>query len=62
VQEFVDRRFDRSRYDAERVVNDFASSLRHGADLDGLSADLAGVVTTTLRPAMVSVWLRKEPS
>jgi hypothetical protein len=58
VQEFVERRFDRSRYDAERVVDDFASRLRQEVDLDGLTTDLTAVVGQTLRPVTVSLWLR----
>jgi hypothetical protein len=60
VQRWVDRRFDRARYNAAGVVDDFASRLRHEVDLDGLAADLTGVVTTTLRPAAMSIWLRGD--
>ncbi len=58
VQRFVERRFDRSRYDAERVVDDFSSRLRQEVDLDGLTTDLTAVVGQTLRPVTVSLWLR----
>ena len=60
VQRFVDRRFDRSRYDAVRVVDGFASRLRSEVDLDGLTRDLSNVVGQTLRPATVRLWLRGE--
>ena len=60
VQGFVERRFDRSRYDAGRVVDEFASRLRSEVDLDGLTDDLTRVVGRTLRPATVRLWLRGE--
>ncbi|MGQ0848364.1 MAG: hypothetical protein ACT4OP_04490 [Actinomycetota bacterium] len=59
VQTAVDRRFDRAHFDATRVIDSFSARLRGDADLDGLTVDLAGVVGATLRPAKVSVWLRK---
>ena len=58
VQRFVERRFDRSRYDAERVVAALSSRLRQEVDLDGLTTDLTAVVGQTLRPVTVSLWLR----
>ncbi len=60
VQEFVDRRFNRSRYDATRVVDGFASRLREEVDLHGLTTDLTGVVGRTLHPASLSLWLRED--
>ena len=44
VQAAVARRFDRARYDAERVVTQFSVQLREEVDLDVLGADLLGVV------------------
>jgi hypothetical protein len=61
VQGWVDRRFDRSRYDAQQVVEQFASRLRAETDLDGLRSDLTGVVEETLRPAAISLWVREDP-
>ena len=60
VQSFIDRRFDRSRYDAGRVVDEFASRLRSEVELDGLTDDLFMVVGRTLRPATVRLWMRGE--
>ena len=57
VQTAVDRRFDRARYDAERVVAQFAVQLRDQVDLDVLGADLLGVVHKVLAPAQLGLWL-----
>ena len=57
VQRVVDRRFNRARYDADVTVTAFAARLREEVDLDSVRADLAGVVTRTLEPAHLSVWL-----
>jgi MFS family permease len=62
VQAFIERRFDRSRYDSALVVDEFGSRLRKGGDLEGLITDLSNVVGQTLRPATMSMWLREEPS
>jgi hypothetical protein len=60
VQRTVDRRFNRARYDADVTVAAFAGRLQDEVDLDSVQADLAGVVTTTLEPAHLSVWLRER--
>ena len=57
VQASVDRRFDRARYDAERVVARFSDQLREQVDLDVLGADLLGVVNQVLAPAHLTLWL-----
>ena len=62
VKSFVDRRFDRSRYDASLVADDFAARLRNEVDLDGLTVDLTRVVGDTLHPQTISLWLRQEAS
>jgi hypothetical protein len=59
VQHAVDRRFNRARYDAERMVTSFAARLQDAVDPDAVRADLTGVVHTALEPTHVSVWLQQ---
>jgi hypothetical protein len=58
VQGWVDRRFNRSRYDAERVMSEFGLSLRDRVDPDGVVDGWVGVVSETMQPESVGVWVR----
>ena len=53
----VDRRFNRTGYDAEAIVAGFSARLRRTIDLDTIRGDLVGVVHEAFQPAHVSVWL-----
>ncbi|MEO7396815.1 MAG: hypothetical protein ABIW50_09415 [Candidatus Limnocylindria bacterium] len=59
TQRTVDRRFYRSRYDAQRTLQVFNTRLREELDLAHLTDELRGVVGETLQPASVGVWLRE---
>ena len=60
LQRAMDRRFNRSRYDAQRTVDAFAARLRDEVDLDRLGAELRSVVGVSLAPATLGVWLRGQ--
>ena len=60
VQHVVDRRFNRARYDANRIVAAFTSGLKDEVDLDSIRDDLAGAVQRALEPAHVSVWINER--
>jgi hypothetical protein len=57
VQNRLDRRFNRSHYEAELVVEEFARQLRSEVNLDVLSSNLCDVVARTMQPASVHLWL-----
>jgi hypothetical protein len=60
IQDAIDRRFYRKKYDAQQVLAQFALTARDETDLDALLAELVRVVDETLQPEHVSVWLLKE--
>jgi hypothetical protein len=60
IQEGIDRRFFRRKYDSQRVLAQFALTARDETDLDALTGELARVVQETLQPEGVSVWLRES--
>jgi hypothetical protein len=60
VQDLVDRRFNRRRYDAARTLDRFAVRLRDQVDLDALHTELLGVVDQTMQPTQASLWFRRR--
>lgn len=58
VQGMVDRRFYRSRYDARQTVDSLAARLSQGAELPEIQAELTDVVSQTVQPAAVGVWVK----
>jgi hypothetical protein len=59
LQNAVDRRFFRRKYNAERTLQTFAATVRDEVDVDRLTSHLIDVVQETMQPESVSLWLRK---
>lgn len=59
VQDFIDRRFYRKKFNAERILADFASIARDEVDIEKLTGSLIGAVNETLHPKNLSLWVRK---
>ncbi len=60
VQQVVDHRFNRARYNADQTIAAFASQLKDAVDLKAVQNDLADVVHQALEPAHVSVWISQR--
>ncbi len=58
IQQTVDRRFNRRKYNAAKTIEAFSIRLRDQVDLDTLSAELLTAVDQTMQPASASLWLR----
>jgi hypothetical protein len=58
IQRVVDRRFNRRRHDAGRIIEAFGTRLRDQVDLDTLTAEVLAVVDQTMQPTQASLWLR----
>jgi len=59
IQQVIDRRFYRSKYDTARTLAAFSATLRQEVDLDQLREQLRAVVQETMQPAHISLWVRK---
>lgn len=58
VQDAIDRRYYRRRYDPAAVLAQFAQVCRDEAELEALAAALVTVIDETLQPTHISIWLR----
>jgi len=60
VQNAVDRRFNRSRYDAIRVLDEFSSQLRDDVDFEQMQVALLSAAQETMQPSYLSLWVRQR--
>jgi hypothetical protein len=58
IQDFIDRRFYRKKYDAEQALAQFAATARDEVELDQLNAALLKVIDETVQPEQASLWIR----
>jgi hypothetical protein len=60
IQEFIDGRFFRKKYNAQQVLADFVQTTRDEVDAEKLTAELLRAVQETMQPETVSLWLPPE--
>ena len=60
IQDFIDRRFYRQKYNAEQALADFAATARDETDLEALTDKLVEVVSQTMQPEHASLWLKPQ--
>jgi MFS family permease len=60
IQEAVDRRFHRGRYDAQHTVEQFAGRLRDEVDPGRVAVELSAAVKATIQPTALSIWIRER--
>ncbi len=58
LQRGIDHRFYRRKYNVEQTLASFSATLRSETDLPHLTENLVGVITETMQPAHISLWLR----
>jgi hypothetical protein len=62
IQNLIDKRFYRRKYDAAKVLAAFGTTLRDETDLERLTTEMLRVVDETMQPEFVGLWLRQAPT
>ena len=60
VQDFIDRRFYRKKYDSQQALAQFAAAARDEVDVDQLTSALLNVVEETVQPEQISLWINTD--
>jgi len=60
IQAFIDHRFYRRKFDAQRALASFGTTARDEVELERLAQALVGVVDETMQPAQVTLWVREQ--
>ena len=60
IQNDIDRRFYRRKYDAEKILKDFALKLQDEVDIEKITEDLLNAVEETIQPQNLSLWIGKS--
>lgn len=58
TQEFIDRRFNRAKYHAEKTLARFSSAARDEVDSEVLAQAMLQAVSETVQPERATLWLK----
>lgn len=59
VQDFIDRKLYRQKYNAEKALEAFAVIARDEVDIDKLAGKIINVIDEAVKPESIGLWLRK---
>jgi hypothetical protein len=60
LQNFIDQRFYRSKYNAEQALATFSRTARDEVEMERLTSELLGVIQETMQPATTGLWIQQS--